>query len=42
MRGEAVDPLDVFLSAAVTVLVAALLVFLAISLYRRERILFGG
>jgi sodium transport system permease protein len=42
MRGETVDPLDVFLSAAVTILVAGLLVALAISLYRRERILFGG
>jgi len=42
MRGEAIDPLDVAISAAVTIAVAVALFLLAVSLYRRERILFNG
>ena len=42
MRGEVVDPVDVATSAAVTIVVAALLLTLAVSLYRREKILFSG
>ena len=42
MRGEVVDPLDVVISAAMTIVVAGLLLALAVTLYRRERILFSG
>lgn len=42
MRGEVVDPIDVATSAAVTIVVAALLLSLAVSLYRREKILFSA
>jgi sodium transport system permease protein len=41
MRGEALDPLNVAVSALVTVIVGAALAIVAIRLYERERILFG-
>lgn len=41
MRGESLDLLDVTVSAAATVIVGVALVFVAIKLYERERILFG-
>lgn len=41
LRGEAVPPGLVLLNAAVTLALGALLVALAVRLYRRERILFG-
>jgi sodium transport system permease protein len=42
LRGEVVRPAHVALSAAVTAVVGVLLVALAVRLYARERILFGG
>lgn len=41
MRGEAMDPLNVTVSAVVTAAVGAALVSVAIRLYERERVLFG-
>jgi sodium transport system permease protein len=41
MRGEAVNPLDVVVSSAATIVVSVLLVIIAIRLYQREEILFG-
>jgi len=41
MRGEALAPLDVIVSAAVTLIAGLVLVFVAIKLYERERVLFG-
>jgi sodium transport system permease protein len=42
LRGETVQPLNVAASAAGTLVAALLLTLLAIRLYNRERILFGG
>ena len=41
LRGESVRPLNVIVSAAVTLLAGLLLVFVAVRLYEREQILFG-
>ena len=42
MRGEPVSLLNVVVSAAVTLILSALLIFIAIRLYQHERILFGS
>lgn len=41
MRGEVLAPLEVLVSAVVTLIVGVALVLIAIRLYERERILFG-
>jgi len=41
LRGESVRPLNVIVSAAVTLLAGLLLMFVAARLYEREQILFG-
>lgn len=42
MRGEPIDPLNIIVSTAVTTLAAIILIFVAIHLYRQERLLFGS
>jgi sodium transport system permease protein len=42
MRGEPIDPLNIIVSTAVTTLAAIALIFVAIHLYRQERLLFGA
>jgi len=42
MRGEPIDPLNIIVSTAVTTVAAVALIFLAIQLYKRERLLFGA
>ena len=41
MRGEVLDPLNVAVSAAVTVVVGVVLTVIAIKMYERESMLFG-
>ncbi|MFM8320986.1 MAG: ABC transporter permease [Chloroflexota bacterium] len=42
MRGEPVDPLLAAVSTVVTLVLAAALVWVAVRLYQRERVVFGG
>jgi sodium transport system permease protein len=41
LRGEPVDPLNLLISSAATLLVSGLLVYVAVRLYSREQIVFG-
>jgi sodium transport system permease protein len=42
MRGEPVNPINVLISTVVTLILAGVLVWVAIKLYERERVLLGG
>ena len=41
MRGESISPINLWISTLVTLLVAGILIFIAIQLYRREKVIFG-
>jgi sodium transport system permease protein len=42
MRGEAIDPLNILVSAAATLFLAVFTVLVSIRLYQRETLLFGA
>lgn len=42
MRGEAIDPLHIVVSAVVTLILAVISIFIAIRLYQQESLLFGA
>lgn len=42
MRGESVDPLNVLVVSVFTIIISIFLIFFAVKLYQRERLLFSG
>ena len=42
MRGEAIDPMNILVSAAATLILAVITVVISVRLYQREALLFGA